>query len=180
LAPSRIGGGGPLTGTVTLRGVAAQGAIISLTSSDPSIVQVPAQAIVAANTSSIAFPVTTSRVAANVTVTISATGGGGAQGSASGTLVVTTDPAPPADVVTIESAAFQFVGGRGGNLIVKARGTNPNAILTLSPHGFTQGNGVLVNKGGGNYEGVFPVEVVPATVTVVSNLGGSATRPVQR
>ncbi|HEY4133410.1 MAG TPA: hypothetical protein VGM50_22515 [Gemmatimonadaceae bacterium] len=180
LVPSRIGGGGPLTGIVTLRSVATQGAVVTVTSSNPGVVQVPSEVVINANTSSAAFPVTTSRVGANVTVTITASGSGSAQGSASGTLVVTTDPPPPPDVVTVQSAVFQFVGGRGGNLIVKARSSSANAILTMFPDGSTQSNRVLANKGGGNYEGVFPTEIVPATVTVRSNLGGSATRAVQR
>ena len=180
--PSRIGGGGPLTGTVTLRSVATQGAIVTLTSSNPAVVQVPSEVVIGANASSAAFPVTTSRVGANVTITITAGGSGSAQGSASGTLVVTTDPPPPPDVVTIQSAVFQPVCCRGGNLVIKARSTSANAILTVFSDGATESSRVLTNKGGGVYEGTFPTDaaLVPATVTVRSNLGGSATRAVQR
>ena len=180
IIPARLGGTGPATGIVTLRTVATQGAIVNLVSSRPDIVQVPSTAVVSANTASIAFPVTTSRVAANTTVTITASATASSQGSATGTLVVTTDPPPPPDVVTIQSAVFQFVGGRGGNLIVKARSTSANAILSLFQDSSTESTRVLTNKGGGNYEGTFPTEFVPATVTVRSNLGGSATKAVQR
>jgi hypothetical protein len=62
-----------VTGIITLRAPATQGAVTTLVSSRPDIVQVPATAVVSANTSIAYFPVTTSRVGANVTVTVSAT-----------------------------------------------------------------------------------------------------------
>lgn len=65
--PSSVGGGGPVTGRVTLDGPAFDGARVLLSSSHPDIVQVPDEVVVSLNTSSKDFPVTTSAVSSNVT-----------------------------------------------------------------------------------------------------------------
>ena len=111
--PSSVGGGGPATGEISFNGVARDGGRVTLTSSRPDIVQVPAEVVVSANTSLTAFPVTTSRVAANTPVTITAVVCCGTQGTRTGTITVTTAPPPPPDVVRIESARFQPGGAVG-------------------------------------------------------------------
>jgi len=179
-APTSVGGGGPVTGIITLKSPATQGGEITLVSSRPDIVQVPATTVVSANTSVAYFPVTTSRVGANVNVTVSATACCGTQGNATAILTVTTAAPPPPDVVTIQSAQFRFVGGRGGLLEVKARSTKATAILTAFPDGTTESTRILTNKGGGLFEGSFQMHSPgPNNVTVKSNLGGSATARVR-
>jgi hypothetical protein len=177
--PSSVGGGGPATGRITMRGPATQGAQVSLTSSRPDLVQVPDAVVVNANATVADFPVTTSRVGANTTVTVTGVACCGGQGSATGAITVTTAPPPPPDVVRVESAQFQ-PGGRGGTLTVKATSTSATAILTVFRDASTVATFVLTNKGGGKYEGSFSFSgTKPATVTVKSNLGGSATAPVK-
>jgi hypothetical protein len=82
--------------------------------------------------------------------------------------------------VKVESAVFK-PGGRGGTLTVRATSTSTHAILTVFRDASTEPTFVLTNKGGGRYEGSFSFSgTAPATVTVRSNLGGSATSPVKR
>jgi hypothetical protein len=177
--PPSLGGTGPATGRVTMSGLATQGALVNLTSANPAIVQVPAQIVVAANTSDAWFPVTTSRVAANTPVTVNAVACCGGLGSGSATLTVTTAPPPPPDVVSIDRAEF-VPGGRGGTLTVRAFSTSPTAILTVFRDGDTVPTFVLTNVGGGRYEGSFSCSCAkPLTAQVRSNLGGSASASVQ-
>jgi len=177
--PSNLGGTGPATGRVTMSGVATQGAGITLTSSNPAVVQVPDQIVVSANTNRVDFPVTTSAVTSNTTVTVTAVACCGGQGTGTGTITATTAAPPPPDVVRIDQADFQ-PGGRGGTLRVRATSTSSTAILTVFRDGSTVPTFVLPNQGGGRYEGSFSFSgVKPGTVTVKSNLGGSATANVK-
>jgi hypothetical protein len=177
--PASVGGGGPVTGRVTLSGPATDGANVSLSSADAGIVTVPDSVVVLKNARSADFPVTTSAVDARVDVTVSAVGCCGGQGSATRLLTVTTDAPPPPDVVQVDSANFK-AGGRGGTLTVRATSNSATAILTVFRDASTVPTFVLTNKGGGRYEGSFSFSgTKPATVTVRSNLGGSASRAVK-
>src|SRR5215831_12388053 len=177
--PPSLGGTGPATGRVTMSGLATQGALVNLTSGNPGVVQVPAQIVVAANTSVAWFPVTTTRVAANTPVTVNAVACCGGLGSGAATITVTTAPPPPPDVVGIDKAVF-VPGGRGGTLTVRATSTSATAILSVFRDASTLPSFVLTNIGGGRYQGSFSFSgLKPGTVTVTSNLGGSATAPVQ-
>ena len=177
--PASLGGTGPATGRVTFSGPATQGAQVTLTSGNPAVVQVPATVVVSANTSRVDFPVTTSHVGANTPVTVTAVACCGGLGSGAGTITVTTAAPPPSDVVRITKARFQ-PGGRGGTLSVDATSTSSTAILTVFRDASTEPTFVLTNQGGGRYAGSFSFSgVKPGTVTVKSNLGGSATSGVQ-
>jgi hypothetical protein len=176
--PARVGGGGPVTGRVTLSGPATDGARVLLESGNPAV-QLPDEVVVSRNQRSADFPVTTSPVAAETPVTVTATACCGAVGERSGTLTVATDAPPPPDVVRIESAVFK-PGGRGGTLTVRATSTSANAILSAFRGAATTPAMVLANKGGGRYEGSVSFSGPrPQTVTVRSNLGGSATAAVR-
>ncbi len=75
VSPSSVRGGGSdsVTGTVLLDGPApARGAVVTLTSSNPSVVTVPATVTVAGGALFVKFPVTTSAVASSTDVTITA------------------------------------------------------------------------------------------------------------
>jgi len=77
VSPTSVVGGSTAQGTVTLTGGAPSGgALVSLSSANPSVVAVPASVTVAAGASSVTFGVTTSTVAANTSVSITATYGG--------------------------------------------------------------------------------------------------------
>ncbi|MQA90485.1 MAG: hypothetical protein GEU90_09645 [Gemmatimonas sp.] len=176
--PASVGGGGPMTGRITMEAPSADGARVVFEVSDPSV-QVPSEVVVRANESIQYFPVTTSAVGSNVTVTISESACCGGLGSAIGTLTVTTDPPPPADVVEIVRARFK-PGGRGGTLTVRATSTSETAILSVFRGSATSPSMVLDNLGNGRYEGSVSFSgSKPETVTVRSNLGGSDTSGVK-
>jgi hypothetical protein len=174
VVPDRLGGGGTATGTVTLSRPAADGAIIELASSHPRLVDVPATAIVAAGASGTAFPLTTSAVAADTVVNVTATARCcGATGQRQGVVTVTTAPPPPPDVVTITHARL-----RRCILTVEATSTSADAIVTVH----TAAGALLLrltNLGGGRYAGERawrpPGTNVPVELVVSSNLGGADT-----
>jgi hypothetical protein len=77
VSPTSVVGGTTAQGTITLTGGAPSGgAVVTLSSSNTSVVSVPASVTVAAGASSATFGVNTSAVAANTGVTITATYGG--------------------------------------------------------------------------------------------------------
>jgi hypothetical protein len=163
--PTSIVGGSSATGTVQFSAAMNDGANVQLSSSNPAVAQVPAETVVNARTSSGAFNLTTSQVAANTSVTITATWFGVTR-----TATVTVKPgAPPAaDKVVIKRATW-----KKGLLTIEATSTNPNAILSVfgSSGGFMF---TLTNNGGGRYSDQRGFVFNPLQITVRSNFGGSA------
>ncbi|HEX7623242.1 MAG TPA: PKD domain-containing protein, partial [Anaeromyxobacteraceae bacterium] len=92
------------------------------------------------------------------------------------TALVTVTVTPAADQVTILTVVYRVSKQR---LDVTATSSNPNAILTLK--GFNGGPDQLFQPGAGGVPTVILIGVgEPLSVTVVSNLGGTATSPVTR
>jgi hypothetical protein len=90
VSPSSIVGGNTSTGTVTLTsGAPSGGAVVTLSSANPSVAAVPASVTVAAGASSVTFAVTTSSVTTNTSVGITATYAG-----VSRTTTLTITPVP--------------------------------------------------------------------------------------
>ncbi len=101
--PSTVVGGNASTGTVTLSGAAgASGAVVSLSSSNPGVVSVPATVTVTAGAASASFTATTASVAATTSVTVTASLNGQA---ASATLTVTPPSSGPLGAPTLLSPA---------------------------------------------------------------------------
>lgn len=95
-APATITGGAAVAATVTLNGNAPLGgALVTLTSSNPTVASAPESILVPEGTNSAAFTITTQPTSTSVPVTISATG----QGS-TGTATVTVSPASVAAPVS--------------------------------------------------------------------------------
>ncbi len=165
VTPSNLTGGSSATGTVTFTG-ATNGATVQLSSSNPSLVQVPTEVVVNGGASSGAFGVTSSAVSATTTVTITATW---FSVTRTATVTVTSGAPAPADRVAITNATWD-----AGLLTIEATSTDPNAILSVySSSGafmFT-----LTNQGGGRYFDQRGWVTNPGVITVRSNLGGSAT-----
>ncbi|WP_238009546.1 hypothetical protein KZZ52_26900 [Dactylosporangium sp. AC04546] len=165
VSPSSLTGGSPATGTVTFTG-ATDGAVVQLSSSDPTLVQVPSETVVSGGASSGAFAVTTSAVAATTTVTITARWFAVTRTT---TITLTPGTPAPADRVAITKARW-----KARLLTIEATSTNPNAILSV----YSQSGAfmfTLTNKGGGRYADQRGWVFNPQVVTVRSNLGGSAT-----
>ncbi|HEX8090146.1 MAG TPA: hypothetical protein VF762_14900, partial [Blastocatellia bacterium] len=77
VSPTSVVGGGTSQGTITLTGGAPSGgALVTLSSANPSVAAVPASVTVAAGASTATFSVSTSAVTANTSVGITATYGG--------------------------------------------------------------------------------------------------------
>ncbi|MYS19035.1 hypothetical protein GA0115240_10335 [Streptomyces sp. DvalAA-14] len=167
-APS-VGGGSPVTGTVGLS-AAADGntSLVTLVSSDPAVLSVPARVVATAGSATTAFPVTTASVASTRSVTVTATVDGG---SAAGSLTITPATTPPTtDTVRITRAEW-----KSGILRIEATSSDPDAILEVhlaSTDTFMFG---LTNVGGGRYQAQHEWLDNPQRITVRSNLGGSAT-----
>jgi len=162
--PSTLTGASPATGTVKFTGP-TDGANVQLSSSNPALVQVPAERVVNQGKASAAFPVTTKPVSANTTVTITAK-----WFDITRTTTITLTPGPPAapDKVAIQTATWNR-----GLLTIKATSTNPNAILSVFS---SAGNLMfeLTNNGGGKYSDQRGFITNPQQIQVRSNLGGSA------
>jgi hypothetical protein len=103
VSPISVVGGGTSQGTITLTGAAPSGgALVSLSSANPSVAGVPSNVTVAAGASTATFAVTTSAVAANTSVVITGTYNGL---SRSATLTVTptsttTGPLPAPSLIS--------------------------------------------------------------------------------
>ncbi len=162
--PTSLTGGSAATGTVRFSAT-TDGRVVQLSSSNPAVVQVPADAVVNGGASSGAFAVTTSPVTTTTAVTITAR-----WFAVTRTTTITVRPGAPAppDVVKIKSASW-----KKGLLKIEATSTNPNAILSVfGPSGgfmFT-----LTNNGGGRFSDQRGFIFNPVSITVRSNFGGSA------
>jgi hypothetical protein len=163
--PKTLTGGSPATGTVTFTAATPEGANVQLSTSNPALVQVPAERVINKGKASNAFPVTTSPVSANTTVTITAK-----WFDITRTTTITLTPGPPAppDRVAIQTATW-----KKGLLTIKATSTNPNAILSVFSRA---GNFMfeLTNNGGGRFSDQRGFVTNPEQIEVRSNLGGSA------
>src|SRR3954467_12421410 len=167
VTPTTVVGGGAATGTVTFTGV-TNGANVLLSTSNPAVVQVPSDTVVNGGAASAAFPVSTTPVTSNTTVTIKAAWVGVTRTT---TITVTPGTPPAADRVTITKARW-----KSGLLIIEATSTNFTAILsTYIGGGFAY---ELTNRGGGRYSDQRGFVTRPDQLTVKSSFGGSATARV--
>jgi hypothetical protein len=162
--PSSVVSGGSVAINVALNADAASATSVSLSSSNPSVVPVPASATVPAGASTTFVPVVTGPVSAPTSVTIGASLNGVAQ---TATLIVS-----PADTVGIKLAQYD---ASKQVLSVEATSTSATATLVVTAASTNQTIGTLTNAGGGTYKGQFAWPSNPQNVTVKSSLGGSAT-----
>jgi hypothetical protein len=130
LNPTTVGGGSTSLGTVSLTGAAPSGgAIVTLSSTNPSVASVPPSVTVAAGTTSVSFTVTT----AAVTLTNSITIGGSFGGATRGVLLIVSPPGTsPALTVTATGRGGERVTSSptGINVTVGAGGTATFAVGT--------------------------------------------------
>jgi uncharacterized protein (DUF736 family) len=158
-------------GTVSLdTGAPAGGVLVSLSSSNPNVVTLPANVAIAAGAVEASFNVTTSAVASSTTVTLNGTAGGVTR-----TVILEIKPAnvPNADSVAITRAEYT-VSKR--QLRVEATSTNPGATLTAYATSTGATIGTLTNDGSGRYRGELNLATNPGNITLKSSDGGSATR----
>jgi len=171
LNPSSVRGGNASQGTVTLSGPApATGAVVTLTSSNTSVANVPQSVTIPAGAMSTTFTVTTFAVTSTATVNINGVFNGVPR---SATLTITA--APQGDTVTITRA--DYVTSKR-ILQVEATSTSVGAVLTVYVTSTNALLGTLNSVGGGRYTGKLSVATNPQNITARSSLGGSASRAV--
>jgi hypothetical protein len=145
VSPTSVTGGASATGTVTLTADAPSGgAVVSLTSSNSAVASTPSSITVAAGATSATFPVATTAVTSNTSVTLTAAYNGA---SRSATLTVTPPPPPP----SLSSLAVNPTSVTGGS--------NSQGTVTLSSAAPAGGLTVTLSSSD-------PVAGVPANVTV--------------
>lgn len=157
-------GGQSVIGTVSVTNFprAASGAVITLTSSDTKVLQVPATVTMPYGYAGVTFPVTSSVVSKLTTVTVTATYNGS---SVTGTVAVN-----PVPTVTITQADWMTDTHM---LKVQADTSYANSILT---YGIDGGGPIgTMQFEVGTWKGSMIIDVQPKTVTVWNSNGGSAT-----
>ncbi len=170
VTPSSLTGGSAATGRVTFSG-ATNGANVQLSSSNPAVLQVPTDVVVSGGASTGDFPVTTTAVGQNTTVTITAS-----WFAITKTTTVTVTPGAPAQTDTVRITKAKWDRGL---LEIQATSTNPNAILKV----FSRSGAELLtlnNNGGGRYSIKRGWVTNPEFITVRSNFGGSASATLSR
>jgi hypothetical protein len=125
LSPTSVTGGNSSTGTVTLNGAAPTGgAVVTLSSSDPSAAQVQSSVTVGAGATSATFGVTTTLVSSSTPVTISANYG------TTQTVILTVNPPITLSSLTLSPATV--LGGANSTGTVTLSGAAPASGATVS------------------------------------------------
>src|SRR3990172_9512937 len=126
LSPSSVVGGSGSTGTVTLSGPAPSGgAVVTLSSGNPSSATVPATVTVPGGSTTATFAVTTSVVTASTSVTVSASYAGATQSSP-----LTVNP-PPVALVSLSVSPSSVVGGSGSTGTVTLNRAAPSGGVVV-------------------------------------------------
>jgi hypothetical protein len=163
-------GGGPATGTVTLSGPAADGTVVNLSSSIPSVVSVPTNVSVKSGAKTATFTLSAFHVTADTSVTVSAT----LQGTTRTGDVTVRKETP---TVTITKAEYTV---SKSNLLVEA--TSNDRVSSLQVFNAVTGQLVgsipLVNIG--KFSGQFTVAGPITSVAVQSSVGGVAVGSVKQ
>lgn len=170
--PASAVGGATVQGTATLNGPAGgSGAVIGLTSSDPTVAAVPFEVTVPPGGTTATFPVATTPVGASVAVTLTATLGGSAR-----TAALTVGPAVPSALAVSPTSV---VGGGAAAGTVTLNGAAPpgGRVVSLSSSNAAVASvPTSVAVEGGASSATFPVVTSPvsasATVTLSASLGG--------
>ena len=174
ITPGNIVGGSTALGTVTLTGAApAGGAVVALSSSSSSATVPPSVAVQSGQISA-TFTVQTDVVAAFTTVRITAACGSPIAATATASLII-APPAAAVDTITITKADYVISKKQ---LVVQATSTSRTVVLTVSATDTGEVIGLLTNKGAGSYAGTFNLAAGPQSITVTSDLTGTATRAV--
>jgi hypothetical protein len=186
LSPATVTGGSSSTGTVTLSGAApAGGAVVNLSSADPTVATVPASVTVPAGASSSTFAVATSSVSASQSVFISGTAGGVTQ-SAQLTVNPSTPPPPPPPPPAPAVSALGLnpstvTGGAGstGTVTLSSAAPAGGLVVNLTSNNTAASVPASVTVAAGATTATFSVTTTSVTATqapVISATGGGATR----
>jgi pimeloyl-ACP methyl ester carboxylesterase len=125
--PSTITAGQSVSFTVYLTGPAGAGTVVSLVSSNPAALQVPASVTAATGATSVTVTGTTAAVSSQTTVSVTATyNGSSGQGS------LTVMPAPVITLSNLYFAPNQLTGGANASAFVGLTALAPTGGVTVS------------------------------------------------
>jgi len=179
VSPSTVAGRTSSTGTATLSAAApAGGATVTLASSNPAVVGVPASVTVPAGAASTSFAITTTTVAASTALSISGTFGGVTR-----TAVLTVTPvaaAPSLSSVTVDPTSVVGGAGASGTVTLTAAAPASGAIVGLSSSNTTVASvpasaTVAAGALSANFS-IGTTAVTVATPVTISGTFGGATR----
>lgn len=175
ISPSTISGGAQPQGIVMLNGQAPPGgAAVTLTSNSPSVTP-PTSVVVAAGEFSTSFPIPSSAVTANTTVTVTASYGG-----ISTQAQVTLTPQQPPSSLTLSPTSTTGLGGSSFATVTVASPSSTDEVLQVSssnPAVANVPNGVIIPAGltTGGFN-IFTSSVSTQTVVTIAVSGGGVTR----
>ena len=169
LNPSTVNGGSSSLGTVVLNSAAgAEGAVVTLASSDPMVAVLPSSVTVASGATNASFTVNTKQITTTTSVTISAIAGGVARTAQLNVNAV--------DTIAIGRAEYQ----RSRKLLrVEATSSEPTAVLRVYVTATNSYIGTLNESGGGRFSATLSWSTNPKDITVRSSFGGSDSEPVK-
>jgi hypothetical protein len=127
LSPSSLVGGGPATVGVVMIVPTLTGKTITLTSSSPSVVPLPASVTIAPYTSGASVTIATAAVASTTPVTITAT-----NGSTVKTAVLSVTPAPALTSLALSPASVPLYNPSTGTVTLNAPAPAGGATVALS------------------------------------------------
>ena len=175
ISPSTISGGAQPQGIVMLNGQApAGGAVVSLSSSSASV-SPPASVVVEAGSFSASFPISTSPVTTNTTVTVTASYAG-----AFSQAQVTLTPQSPPTSITLSPASTTGSGGSSFATVTIASPSSTDQVLQVAssnPSVASVPNGVTIPAGSttGGFN-ISTTAVSTQTIVAISVSGGGVTR----
>ena len=174
--PTTIAGGSASSGTVVLSsGAPFGGAVINLSSSNPSVASVPATVTAPANSFVGLFTIATSPVAANTTVTITASYNGTTR---SGTLTVTPAGAPQGSLSMLAVTSPITGGSTAQGSVLLSAVAQADAVVSLSSSNASVVSvPSTVTVPAANQVGVFTVSTsavsTSTTVTITASFNGA-------
>ena len=169
---STVTGGGSVTGTVSVNAPAPTSAVVSLASSNPGVVSVPANATIARGASSANFAITTSPVTTSVAVTISANYSGVTKTTS---LSVLTPPPSPILTNLVTSPSTVTGGSSSTGVVVLSMAVwdsgFPVALSSSHPAASVPPS---VTVAQGSQSAVFPITTTTVTATTVATITATA------
>lgn len=155
--PTSVVGGTTTTGTVTLESAANGNTTVALSSSHPAIAAVPSTTVVTSGQSTKTFSITTSTVASNQSVVITATQGGNVK---TDSILVTVGTEP--DLSSITTPQTTIGGGRTvvGTINLTGPAIGAGATISLSDNGTELSVPTSVTIAAGQSSGTFNISTV--------------------
>ena len=175
ISPSSISGGAQPGGIVLLNGQAPAGGALVMLSSNSAAVSPPPTVTVLPGVESVSFPINTSAVTTNTTVTVTATWNGTSVQS----LVTLTPQQPPASITLSPTSTI----GLGGSSFATVTVASPNSadetlqVTSSNPAVASVPNSVTIPVGSttGGFN-IFTTSVNVQTLVTISVSGGGVTR----